>query len=130
MPRVLLDTTVLIDVLRGRAAGGRVIDLRRTGDVPLTSAINVEEVVRGLRDDERDGASRLFDGLRIVPIGRDEAERAGTWRRSFAARGITLAQADCLVAAAAVTAGATLATANVGDFPQSEVTVEEWPVGA
>ena len=77
------------------------------------------------------GASRLFDGLRIVPIGRDEAERAGTWRRSFAARGITLAQADCLVAAAAVTAGATLATANVRrDFPQSEVTVEEWPVGA
>ena len=71
MPRLLLDTTVLIDVLRGRPAGGRIVDLRRAGDVPLTSAINVEEVVRGLHDDERRVASRLFDGLRIVPIGRD-----------------------------------------------------------
>ena len=130
MPRLLLDTTVLIDVLRGRPAGGRIVDLRRVGDVPLTSAINVEEVVRGLHDDECRVASRLFDGLRIVPIGRAEAERAGVWRRSFASRGITLAQADCLVAAAAITAGATLATANVRDFPQPEVTVEEWPVGA
>jgi predicted nucleic acid-binding protein len=130
MARLLLDTTVLIDALQGRPAARRILDLRRVGDVPLTSAINIEEVVRGLHDDERPVAARLFDGLRIVPIGRAEAERAGVWRRSFAGRGITLAQADCLVAAAAVTAGATLATANVGDFPQSEVTIEEWPVGA
>ena len=42
--RVILDTTVLIDYLRGRPVVERVTMLRRRGDVALTTAINVEEV--------------------------------------------------------------------------------------
>ena len=45
-------------------------------------------------------------------------------------RGITLHQADCLVAAAAAGIGAALATANVDDFPMSELDVQHWPIGA
>jgi predicted nucleic acid-binding protein len=45
---VLLDTTVLIDLLRGRpAASSRLAALRRQGDRPCVCAINAEEVVRG-----------------------------------------------------------------------------------
>jgi predicted nucleic acid-binding protein len=40
---------------------------------------------------------------------------------------VTLYQADCLIAAAAVGVGASLASANVDDFPMFEVTVERWP---
>jgi hypothetical protein len=40
-----------------------------------------------------------------------------------------LHQADCLIAAAAVGVGASLATANVADFPMPELTVEDWPSG-
>ena len=129
MVLVLLDTTVLIDVLRGRPAGDRLRALRRSGDVPMTSAINVEEIVRGLRSGEHEHADRLFDGLRIVDLGQREATIAGGWRRSHAQRGRTLSQADCLIAAACVTVGATLATANVRDFPMDDIRVEEWPVG-
>ena len=43
-----------------------------------------------------------------------------------AAAGTTLHQADCLIAAAAVGISASLATANVQDFPMSEVRVEAW----
>lgn len=129
MARILLDTTVLIDVLRGRPAADRLLALRRFGDVPFTSAINVEEVVRGLRPTERAVAGRLLDGVRLVSIGRSEAERAGHWRRSFAQRGVTLSQADCLVAAACSTVDAVLATANGRDFPMEEIRVEDWPVG-
>lgn len=95
----------------------------------MTSGINVEEVIRGLRSTEDVAVSRLFDGLRIVPISRAEAEQAGQWRRSFAGRGVTLSQADCLIAAACQSASATLATANVRHFPMREVRVEDWPVG-
>lgn len=129
MARILLDTTVLIDVLRGRPAADRLLSLRRSGDVPMTSGINVEEVIRGLRSTEDVAVSRLFDGLRIVPISRAEAEQAGQWRRSFAGRGVTLSQADCIIAAACQSASATLATANVRHFPMREVRVEDWPVG-
>ncbi|HMA45653.1 MAG TPA: hypothetical protein VKP11_00340 [Frankiaceae bacterium] len=61
--------------------------------------------------------------------GRREGEQAGRWRREHARRGVTLHQADCLVAAAALSVGARLATGNTEDFPMPEVTVEHWPVG-
>jgi predicted nucleic acid-binding protein len=50
MAAVLLHTTVLIDILRGRPATvAKLRRLRSGGVVPYTCAINVEEVVRGLR---------------------------------------------------------------------------------
>ncbi len=126
---ILLDTTVLIDALRGRPAGRRLADLRAWAPVPWVSAINVEEVWRGIRAGEEGAVSRLFDGLRVTPLGRTEGERAAAWRRDFARRGVTLAQADCLVAAAATTVRARLATGNPKDFPMPELEVEHWPVG-
>jgi predicted nucleic acid-binding protein len=115
--------------LRGRPAADRIEELLVTDELLLTTAINVEEIVRGLRPAEQDAIDLLLTGLRVVPIRRAQAERAGRWRREFAGRGITLHQADCLIAAAAYSAGGRLATANVKDFPMSELTVEEWPVG-
>jgi len=127
---VLLDTTVLIDLLRGRAgARARLRTLRDAGDVPYTCAVNVEETVRGLRSGEHARARALFEGLRIALLGAAEGWHAGEWRRAFARRGRSLAQADCLVAAAALSVGGRLATGNPKDFPMSEIAVEHWPVG-
>ena len=56
----VLYSTVLIDFLRGRPAVRRVMALRASGDVPATTAVNVEEVVRGLRADEAGAARRLL----------------------------------------------------------------------
>jgi predicted nucleic acid-binding protein len=126
---VLLDTTVLIDVLRGRGAGRRLLGLRSSGDVPFVSCINVEEIWRGLRPGEEADAARLVEGLRLAELGRAEGRLAGQWRREAAARGVTLSQADCLIAAAAVGVGARLATGNPRHFPMEEVEVEHWPAG-
>ena len=130
MGTVLLDTTVVIDLLRGRSAA--VNGLRRlmtNGDAPHVCAINVEETVRGLRPAEHESAKRLFDGLQVAPLGDAEGWQAGEWRRQYAAMGRTLAQADCLVAAAAHAIGARLVTGNSKDYPMPELTVEHWPVG-
>ena len=85
--------------------------------------------MRGLRPAEVAAVETLFDGLRILPIGRAEGRRAGEWRRRFAGRGTTLSQADCLIAAAACATAAVLATGNPRHFPMPEVAVEHWPVG-
>jgi predicted nucleic acid-binding protein len=131
MAAVLIDTTVVIDLLRGRPeAVERARALRAAGDSPYVCAINVEETARGLRPEEVDPARALFSGLRIAPLGEEEGWRAGEWRREFAARGVTLSQADCLVAAAALSVGARLATGNPKDFPMEEPAVEHWPAGA
>ena len=130
MAAVLLDTTVVIDLLRGRPEARRRLQaLRDANDTPYVCAINVDETVRGLRPSEDESARKLFQGLRMVPLDASEGWRAGEWRRAFARRGRTLAQADCLVAAAAVSLGGKLATGNPGDFPMPELDVEHWPVG-
>jgi len=89
----------------------------------------VEEIHRGIRVTELKAAEQLFDGLRIATIGRQEGRRAGDWRREHAAIGITLSQADCLIAAAAVSLGVPLATGNPKDFPMRDLMIEHWPVG-
>jgi predicted nucleic acid-binding protein len=82
-----------------------------------------------LRPGEDDTAQQLFAGLRVAPLTEREGWQAGSWRREHASRGRTLSQADCLVAAAAVAAGARLATGNPKDFPMRGLIVEHWPAG-
>lgn len=130
MPDLLLDTTVLIDALRGRAAADRLSVLAASSSAPYVCAVNVEELWRGIRREEEAALRRLLRGLRVAPLAREEGELAGRWRRDFARRGVTLSQADCLIAAAAVGVGARLATGNPKDYPMREVTVEHWPIGA
>jgi len=127
MSRLLLDSTVLIDALRGRPAAGDVAALRRRGVEPWVCAISVEEVWRGLLNSDEGPARRLLSALRLAPLGMTQAVQAGTWRREYARRGVTLHQADCLIAAAAVGIGANLATANIADFPMEQLVVEHWP---
>jgi predicted nucleic acid-binding protein len=130
MASVLLDTTVVIDVLKGRSSTVARLDaLASTGDVPFVCAITVEEVTAGLFPREREAASALFEGLAVAPLGMEEGRLAGWWRREFRRRGTTLSQADALVAAAASEIGARIATGNPRDFPMRGVAVEHWPVG-
>ncbi len=129
MARLLLDSTVLIDALRGRPAAERLASLRRVGTEPWVCAVSVEEIWRGLLPGEEPHARRLFLGLRLAPLDVAEGMQGGRWRREFASQGITLHQADCLIAAAALGVGAALATANLTDFPMNELVVQHWPIG-
>src|SRR5438309_2176889 len=79
----------------------------------------IGETVRRALDDER----------RWEDIEAGLGALAGGWRRDYARRGFTLRQADCLIAAAAVSVGARLATDNPKRFPMAELEVEHWPVG-
>ncbi len=65
----------------------------------------------------------------MAPLGLEQGQQAGVWRRDFAQQGVTLHQADCLIAAAALGVGASLATANIDDFPMPELMLEHWPIG-
>ncbi len=130
MAAVVLDSTVIIDVLKGRPRTlARMDTLQPAGDIPFVCAITVEEVSTGLLPRERDTATELFEGLSVAPLGIAEGRLAGWWRRSYRLRGRTISQADALVAAAAVGIGARLATGNPKDFPMPDLAVEHWPVG-
>lgn len=111
----LLDTSVLVDVLRGDESA--VAFVAALDDVPLCSEITRIEVLRGLRSAERGATSRLLGELEWHPIDRLVARRAGElgrrWRRSHPG----IDTADLAIAATAELTGAELATANVRHFP-------------
>jgi len=111
---IVVDTTVLIDALRGReSAQGwlRSVDRRLAA-----SEISRVEVVRGLRSNEHTHAETLFRAFAWIPVDESIARRAGQLGREWRAKR-ELSVADLLIAATALEIGAELATANTRDFP-------------
>jgi predicted nucleic acid-binding protein len=112
---VLVDTTVLIDLLRGQPAARDY--LRTLTTVPFASEVTRVEVLRGVRAGERDTTERLFDALRWVAIDEAIARRAGELGRRWDRHRPGIALADLVIAATAEHLDAELATTNVRHFP-------------
>jgi predicted nucleic acid-binding protein len=119
--KIVLDTDVLIDVLRGREAARTFLEDAADRFVPCCSVISVAELHAGMRPEEEVGTRTLLDGLVIIPVTQEIAEVAGRFKQRSASRRLELA--DCLIAATVFVEGATLATGNVKDYPMREITV-------
>lgn len=111
----VLDTTVLIDVLRGHSqAVEYVLALE---EVPACSEVTRVEVLRGLRSRERRSAERLFQRLRWVPVDESIAQAAGELGRRLRRSHSGISVADLIIAATAEQLDLSLATTNVRHFP-------------
>ena len=120
---ILLDTTVLIDILRNR--GNRryfLADLVEQGHTITTSAINVGEIYAGMRPHEATETDRLLRSIESYPTTVAIARQAGMLKFAYSQRGKTLTLADMIVAATALTHGASLMTDNRKDFPLPDLT--------
>ena len=118
----LLDTTVLIDYLRGAPGTVTVVkDLARAGHVLGCCCVNVTEVYSGLRGKEYAAAKRLLESLRYFDVPFAIARRAGEFRNQYALEGITLSTSDTIVAAVAEAEDAVLLTGNVRHYPMVDV---------
>jgi predicted nucleic acid-binding protein len=120
----LLDSCVVIDVLRGREqALGFVRGLLRGGAVLATCDVVEAEVAAGMRPGERTATLAFLDSLQHLALSRESAVRAGAWKAEFSTQGTTLSLLDCLIAAAAVEHAAILVTENATHYPQPELRV-------
>ncbi len=119
---VLLDTTVLIDALRGREDRRRLLaELVEGGHGLVISAINVGEVYAGMRAEEAVRTDAFLSSLECYPVTRGIAQKAGALKSAWAGKGRTLALADMIVAATALEHGLVLMTENRKDFPMPNV---------
>lgn len=110
-----LDTTVLIDVLRGHL---RAVDyMLGFEEVPVCSEVTRVEVLRGLRSEERRSVERLFQQLRWVPVDEAIARAAGEFGRGLRRSHSSIGLADLIIAATAEQLGLPLATTNIRHFP-------------
>ncbi len=125
--RLVLDSTFLIDHLRGEAAA--VAELARIfefGDEPIVTEIIVCEVRAGLLPEAERHLVALLEPMEFVQPDPGTAMRAGHWRAELRARGSTLSLADALIAAAADSMGATVLTRNLRDFSLTPVPVQTY----
>lgn len=128
MSKYLLDTTVLIDHLRGRQPVVKfVTELAQAGNELGTCSIGVAELYSGLSDKHRAIAEKLIDSLEYWETTRETAKLAGSYRFDFARKGVALTTTDALVAAVAVKHGAVLVTANTKHYPMKEVELLQQP---
>ena len=125
--RLMLDTTFVIDQLRGDQAATTLFGrLAEAGDPLFICDVVVCETYAGVHPGDEERLDRLFSYIEFVQPGPDSARAAGTWRAEALRRGRSLSAADALVASAADAVGAAVLTRNVRDFALTPVRVETY----
>ena len=116
--RLLLDTDVLIEYLRGREAAVDWLEART--EELLVSAVTVAELFSGVRDDREERALERFLGaFEVVPVDLSIARLGGLLRRDHSP-GSGTGLADALIAASVLRREAILVTFNRRHYPMLE----------
>jgi predicted nucleic acid-binding protein len=113
--KLLIDTDVLIDYLRGQAEA--VSYLESLTETLLISAVTVAELYAGVREGvERVALDEFIGAFEIVPVDEDVAVKGGLYRRDYG-KSHSTGLADALIAATADIRQAELVTLNKKHFP-------------
>ena len=119
--RRLIDTSVLVDHLRGDArAVELLLGYATSGDELWSVTLVRTEVLAGMRKGEERATHRLLDQLRWQDVTCEVADRAGVLARIYARSHSGIDTIGYLLAAAAELLAAELVTLNVRDFPMIE----------
>ncbi len=90
--------------------------LAHEGDLIVASFTRLE-VIRGMREHERERTMLLLNSLLTHPLDVPTADRAGELMREQLARRKTIAGSDAVIAATAFICNAALVTINPAHFP-------------
>lgn len=140
MPKVLLDTDILSEYLKGydRNVTRRAADYAREHGVFTFTSVTVHEIVFGL--ELKNAASQLQKALawlnqneQLTPTAADYVE-AAIIKAAGRKQGSTVELADCLIAAVAVRLDLPLVTGNTEDFQAIQKTgigleLQNWRTG-
>jgi predicted nucleic acid-binding protein len=120
--KLLLDTSVLIDFLRGSRGRRELIGQLRLDHAAIAvSAITVAEIYSGCPPSQQAAFELLFQALEVIPTDFVSAKLGGEMRFHWARKGRTLSLTDTLIAATALQHGLTLLTDNARDFPMPDL---------
>jgi tRNA(fMet)-specific endonuclease VapC len=113
----LLDTSVCVSLLRGRATETRLPEVSECA----LSVITVAELEVGVRRSSRPAAQRkavhaLVGVFDVLPWDFDTTGHYGDIRVDLEKRGVVIGPLDLLIAAHARRLGATIITANAREF--------------
>jgi predicted nucleic acid-binding protein len=114
---VLVDTSVIIDVLRGQPAAVEVLTQARRAGPLHASEITRLETLAGMRAQEQAFTSQLLEVFVWHPLDRTISEAAGELGRKWLPSNRGIDSADLVIAATAQVLNLQLLTRNVKHFP-------------
>jgi predicted nucleic acid-binding protein len=118
---VVVDTNVLVDALRGLPNAQKYL-AERTADNVFCSVITQAELWAGARVNEKEALERFLSAFRSIPVDEGVARQAGDYMQHFTkSHGLLLP--DALIAAAARSLNARLATQNTKHFPMRDIEI-------
>ena len=119
--KLLLDTTVFIDVLRGLETAVTFLrDTVEQGHELWSVSVVRTEVLAGMRKGEEAATLALLGGVRWIDVTVELADDAGELARTYLRSHRGVDTVDYLLGAGALTLGARLCTSNVRHFPMLE----------
>ncbi len=137
MTRILLDTSVLIALLRGTEAPAQRLSTTAANDQIFLSAIVAGELAEGFAltpggaRRQRARYERLAGSLERCDFGFGAAEARGRIRAHLRRAGTLIGDIDELIAAHALDLGAEVATMNASHFRRGPgLTVQDWSEAA
>lgn len=114
---VVVDTSVLIDVLRGESAAASVLRKARESDQLHASEVTRLEVLAGTRAREEGATRALFSAFVWHPVDERIAEIAGELGRRWLPGNRGIDSADLAIAATTIALDARVFTRNIKHFP-------------
>lgn len=120
----LLDTSFVIDFLRGDENAGRVMRMLSQGSAPLgVSPYTHFELYAGIgrsarAEDERRKVDEFLRGLAVFPFEPEAAKMAGLLDARLAEQGARVGLVDLLIGCTAIHHGEPVVTRNAREFHQ------------
>ena len=120
--RVIIDTDILIDLLRGKGeAYALIAELENKVCLLSTTSVNEFELYIGVHKSKQKkegllATQNLLAKLTIYPLTRRSAQKAGHIYADLEANGQTIGTADALIAGIALTKGFSILTRNAAHF--------------
>src|SRR3989344_2473510 len=117
----LLDTDIIILVLRGQQKYLDLLEELSSQGTPYISTITIAEVYKNVYPQELIKTERLLNNLGIYDVTSIIAKQAGLYWQEYSKNLKNLNITDCLIAATANVNEVTLVSLNIRHFPMKDI---------
>ena len=127
MPKILLDSDVIIEWLRGHPPfTQQMVELIDAHADVCWTPVSIAEILAGSRKGEDEAITELFLLLEALPITSDVGRKAGEYLKSYA-KSHSVELGDALIAASAYSSDRQLWTLNKKHYPMKEIRFFSYP---
>jgi len=119
MQRVVIDSDVAIDYLRGKDYALKLMKKLWRTDTAYLTTTTVFELYAGMRESEKESTEYFIKACNLLPITEQISMVAGDMYRQQRKKGRTLDAIDCLNHAVGVVHDCQIATRNIAHYPDS-----------